>query len=112
MDQILLKAYADGIIDSLKEREGGDSHASVSVAEEMYDQDDTGADLLRFSVKFYWDITLPYGVDETLSVVTVLTLNIANSRVTIGYGNEWGYLTRQTVSEAADWLVQEARRPL
>lgn len=108
MDEILLKAYADGIVNSLKERNGGNSFATVDVREEIYDEDSAGTALLRFLVKFYWDSTGPFGADYTNSVEAVLTLNISDSRVTIGERMNWDHLTIEACGSAADWLAQQA----
>ena len=108
MDEIILKAYADCIVDSLIERQGGHTSAAVALGETNYEADETG-DILQQSVKFYWETyntRLGHEVDK--SYQTVISVRVDSGQVSIGASrDDWDVFTPQTVHSSADWLVQQ-----
>lgn len=95
-----IKAYADGIVESLKAR-FMDSYASVSLGEENIE-----ADLIAVNVKFFWESSSSIGL-VTRSYGTVLKINSGSGLVSVGETDMWGSLTFQTVDVAADWIAQQ-----
>lgn len=95
-----IKAYADGIVESLKAR-FMDSHAAVSLGEEHIE-----AEVIQTSVRFFWESSSPLGL-VTRSLQTVLKINSSSGLVSVGETDMWGSLTFQTVDVAADWIVQQ-----
>lgn len=114
MESIFLQAYAEGIIESLKAREGGDTFAGFDLGEEMYEDN-----RYLVPVKFWWEGVVSTGrfggigaqrTTTDRSVQTVLRLDILSSRVTVGYDTEWYVLNFGNIDASADWLAQEAVR--
>lgn len=100
LHEIFIKAYADGIVESLKAR-FMDSHAAVSLGEDHIDDD-----IIQVSVRFFWESSGPIGL-VTRSQQTVLKVNASSGLVSVGETDMWGSLTFQTVDVAADWIVQQ-----
>lgn len=115
VEQILLKAYADSIVDSLKTREGGDTFAGFDLGEEHYD-----GDLYQSSVMFWWEIVASTGrfggigsqrTTREMSYQTVLSVNVRTGLVEIGETAEWGYIIPAFIDRSTDWISQQARKP-
>lgn len=103
MHNIFLKAYADAIVESLREREGGDSYASVSIGEEESFQ---SLGLVMWKVKFFWETTNKIIGTVDRSVETKLCFNLDNSMVSLFEHEDQEPFTMDAARSAADWLVQ------
>lgn len=104
MEQIFIRAYADGIVASLKARFSTgdqDAFAAVSLGEESYDNT-----VYAVSVKFFWEATNKVIGTVDRSLQTVLRLDLINSVLTVGYDTDWHPLHFATVDSSADWIVQ------
>lgn len=106
VDEIILKAYADCIVESLTERAGGDRPAAVSLGETRYDKDASGH-IFQQSVKFWWETyatALGKWVDR--SYETVLQVRVDTGEVSLAHLEEWRLLSPGSAQSAADWIVQ------
>jgi hypothetical protein len=107
MHNIFLQAYADGIVESLREREGGDAYAAVSIGEEESFQ---SLRLVMWKVKFFWETTSTILGRADRSYTTKLCFNLDNSEVSLFEDESSAPLSMQTVQTAADWIVMREQR--
>lgn len=113
MHEILIKAFADGIVESLKARfeivdEDGPvrTFAAVDLGEDHIDDD-----IHSVSVKFYWETHNKIVGTVDRSLQTTLHINVLNGKTDIGYQGGWENLTPMRIDSAADWITAEAAKP-
>lgn len=112
MEQIFIRAYADGIVESLRARVQSTpgaldivAFAAVDLGEEAYDPT-----VYQVVAKFYWDTySIPFG-SLGASYETVLRLHLLSSRVQVGEADGWGVLNFANIDAAADWIALQASR--
>lgn len=112
MHEILIKAYADGIVESLKSRNHyntPDGPVDVFAAVDL-GEDHIEDDIHSVSVKFWWERYQPVVGTIEGRLETTLHINVLSGKVDIGYTGEWDHITPRTIDSAADWIVQEALR--
>jgi hypothetical protein len=112
MEHILLKAYADGIVESLKDRDtSGFSFAAVDLGESGYSEpnEQGESDVYSMAVKFWWEVHNRH-ISEALdySAAVTLRINLNTGKVTIGDNFEWVSLAPVDIHASADWVTQQA----
>jgi hypothetical protein len=110
MHEILLKAYADGIVQSLKERYNDPGHGPVPFAAVDLGEETNDGDVHSVQVKFFWEMYSSMIGSYERSYQTVLHVNGYEGMVSIDYTDEWGYLTPLCISSHTDWLTQAANK--
>lgn len=101
LDNILLKAYIDGIVEALEVRSDV-LRPAVHVGE---DHQYPHLNKIEVAVTFYWETKFT-GRDNVIH--TSVSIDTELSQVILG-SHEWKDLTKATCVSSSDWLVQWAQ---
>lgn len=104
IENILLKAYVDAVVEALNEKIHIE-YASASIGEEITDDDDVEYHNVVAEVRFYWSTTK---VRPTVSSTVMVWVGHGKVGVTAGAWRSNGALSREAAVDAVRAVVENA----